>query len=256
MDVVPAAHGREDLGVEAVEADGDPPQAGLRQVLGDRGQQAPLVVMAMSSMPVEGGDALHQVRQVGPHQGLTAGEADLADAQTRKRRDSRSISSKQRISGARKELVNSSPYSSAGMQYGQRKLQRSVTEIRRSRSGRPSVASRFEKVQSGTVFARGRARAGPPNPVTHLYLGVTVGRRGNSASPLGFLRLPGAQGCDDRPRRPAGSGRTLARHAALRIHPSRPARTCPHGGRHSQRGDPPPGRGPLPGPDEARDGVA
>src|SRR5437660_748682 len=43
------------------------------------------------------------------------------------------------------------------------------------------------------------------------------------------------------------------RHAALRVHPPRPARTCPYGGRHPQGGDPPAGRGPLPGAHEDGD---
>src|SRR3954453_3735477 len=42
---------------------------------------------------------------------------------------------------ARSRKAKSRPKTSFGMQYVQRKLQRSVTEIRRSRSGRPSAST-------------------------------------------------------------------------------------------------------------------
>ena len=56
-----------------------------------------------------------------------------------KMRASRVISSKVRMSRAGKNW-KSRPKTSFGMQYVQRKLQRSVTEMRRSRSGRSSAS--------------------------------------------------------------------------------------------------------------------
>ena len=57
----------------------------------------------------------------------------------------RAISSKERIS-SRGRNSYASPNISAGMQYGQRKLQRSVTEMRRSRIGLLIVSTTFKDI--------------------------------------------------------------------------------------------------------------
>src|SRR4051794_20165719 len=124
------------------------------------------------------------------------------------------------------------------MQYGQRKLHRSVTEMRMSRSGRPKLSPSW--LSEGAVIddgeARGRGRTGPP--YTRWSLCTYCNRRTLCWTPA------------------TGPGRPYTcRHAALRIHPPGSARTCPHGGRHPQRGDAPTGRCPVQGPDEDGDGV-
>src|SRR5438552_9284933 len=88
-------------------------------------------------------------------------------------RTTRTISSYVRI-WSRGRNAYSLPKTSAGMQYGQRKLQRSVTEMRRSRSGRPS---RSFNCATASVGIRGDYRkwVGRPQPGaagslwTHLY---------------------------------------------------------------------------------------
>jgi hypothetical protein len=81
VDVVPAAHRGEHVGVEAVQAHGDPGQPCLLQVLRDRGQEGPIGGHGEVETRLEGGDALHQLGQVSPDEGLATGEADLGHSQ-------------------------------------------------------------------------------------------------------------------------------------------------------------------------------
>ena len=74
-----------------------------------------------------------QPRQLAADERLAAGQADVVDAHRgRAAPTSRAISSKVRSSSR-----SSHGRPSAGMQYWQRKLQRSVTEMRTSPIGRP-----------------------------------------------------------------------------------------------------------------------
>ena len=126
--------------VERVEADVDPVEPGGAQLVGHAANVAPLVVIA-SGMRRPSGRAASlrdEHRQVGPHRRLAAGEADAVDPKrSTKIRASRSISSNVSTS-----LRGSHFMPSSGMQYVQRKLQRSVTEIRRSRMARPKGSTR------------------------------------------------------------------------------------------------------------------
>src|SRR5260221_3704960 len=82
-----------------------------------------------------------------------------------KRRTSRSISSKARISA---RSSHGSP--SAGMQYWQRKLQRSVTETRRSEIRRPWQSWSGSRTESGYIGAWVGLSQEPEYRVGRLYL--------------------------------------------------------------------------------------
>src|SRR5260370_23567196 len=96
------------------------------------------------------------------------------------------------------------------MQYGQRKLHRSVTETRRSRSGRPKVSPSW--FREGAVIGNGevsRKRTGPV-PRTRTSLCPYCNRRPSGNARPRIVDLPGAGGKTAvRPRRRARSGRTL-----------------------------------------------
>src|SRR3972149_1644841 len=120
---VDVVHAPEDVVIEGVEADRHTPQARvgggarrLRQKRPGRGRRRP----PSGSPPV---------RRTFP------------PPAARKRRTSRDVSSKV-SSSFRSRKRKSWPKTSLGMQYTQRKLQRSVTETRRSCSGRPRRSSR------------------------------------------------------------------------------------------------------------------
>ena len=91
------------------------------------------MVIDRSSTPSICASIADQRREVAPHERLAAGQADVArppspPAAPRAARSPRSVRISARSSQGRP---------SAGMQYWQRKLQRSVTETRRSPIGRP-----------------------------------------------------------------------------------------------------------------------
>ena len=102
---------------------------------------APLVVTERSGLPpasglsaVDGqperGQLRHEDRQVRPDRGLAAGEAEAVDVEALDEDPSQPLELLERQQVLARAATR---IPSAGMQYVQRKLQRSVTEMRRSR---------------------------------------------------------------------------------------------------------------------------
>ncbi len=132
------------------------------------------------------------------------------------------------------------------MQYGQRKLQRSMTEMRRSRNGRPSLSRGWESALSGTMtsdlgmfvrlWRKGQLPqrvitigAGPMPIATDYgwygagYHAIPVGiGRGSSAVPLHQGAVTSGAGGSRSPW-----GRCSGRAAAPRSHPCPPGRCSP-----------------------------
>ena len=100
----------------------------------------PLVVSAMSSMPGVWATWRTSTSRSRRSSGSPPVRRTLVTPSSAKTRISRPSSSKL-SSSERGRKAWSGPNSSRGMQYGQRKLQRSVTETRRSRRGRASRSS-------------------------------------------------------------------------------------------------------------------
>ena len=135
-----AAHAREDLGIQAVETDRDALQARGLQLGGVLRQQHAVGGQRDILDAGDRGQVADQVGEIRAQQRLAAGQAQLAHA-----RAARTGARAARF--PRTTAARASPGSgslswkvSRGMQYGQRKLQRSMTEMRRSRIGRSSVS--------------------------------------------------------------------------------------------------------------------
>ena len=118
---------------ERVDRDVDPVDAGLDQRGGVALEQVAVGGQGEVADALDPGQHRDQPGELAAHQRLAAGQAHVLDARAgRGAATRRSISSKLRISSR-----SSQGRPSAGMQYWQRKLQRSVTETRRSEIRRP-----------------------------------------------------------------------------------------------------------------------
>ena len=122
--------------VERVEADVDPPRPAVRRCFRHAAQRRP--VGGHRHIDPEGGQLGDEHRQVGPDRRLAAGEADPSTPY----RSTKILASRSISSNVSTSLRGSHFMPSSGMQYVQRKLQRSVTEIRRSRMTRPKGSTR------------------------------------------------------------------------------------------------------------------
>ena len=170
-----------------------------REGAGERPQGRPVRRQRQVERPAvrsaERGEHPDQDRQVAPDERLAAGDPQLlAPSATN---DARRAARSPRRSGpaSRGRNAKSGPKISFGMQYVQRKLQRSVTEIRRSWSGRPSRSvTAFEAAGPGSSmadtslsYARRRERtSGRPGVDTMHQDDVTISadfRRGPATPP-------------------------------------------------------------------------
>ena len=110
-----------------------------RRLAALRASRLPLVVSAMSSMPSIAASISTSRSRSRRSSGSPPVRRSLRTPAAAKSRASRAISSNV-SSCERRRNSKSRPKTSFGMQYTQRKLQRSVTEMRRSRSGRLRVS--------------------------------------------------------------------------------------------------------------------
>src|SRR5581483_3698459 len=104
-----------------------------------RARSTPFVVNATSSTPGMAVRSPMRSERFARSRGSPPVSRSLRTPSFTKRRDRRTISSKESRSWEPRNLYRSW-YFSRGMQYGQRKLHRSMTDIRRSRIGRPNVS--------------------------------------------------------------------------------------------------------------------
>ena len=144
--------------MQRIEADVDARQASGSQRLGVQAQRGP--VGGEGDIDAQPGKALDQARQMCAHQGLAAGQTDALEAEPLDAHLGEALDlPKLRISDRGSHVMPS-----AGMQYWQRKLQRSVTEMRRSPTMRPNGSMRSS------------ARAGATTPAAP-FIGLSVPSR-------------------------------------------------------------------------------
>ena len=137
------------------------------------------------------GQLLDEHREVGPHGRLAAGEADAVEAEALDEHpgDALDLLEGQQL-GAGQPLIPS-----AGMQYVQRKLQRSVTEIRRSRTVRPNGSTR----RRSRLRLRGHDRSPREQQARRPSPPAPRRRRRRAARPARWPRPSRASWCEPWP---------------------------------------------------------